>query len=106
MSRKLELENLIFARAARLGVCVDGVRGGLRSASADACLQAYLNVYNAFFALQNRAEYLEEDPSAECWLVFDREARRLGPCSPGAALYKNPLRKTFSVAADSRTGRV
>lgn len=61
---KSELENAVFARAARLNTEVDSLKGALVSASRDACLQALIAVYNAFFAAENKlflADCEEED---------------------------------------------
>lgn len=70
-STKIDLENLIFARAAFLHAEVDGVRGELVSVSPDICLQVMISVYNAFFADENRA-FLGEDAAgaASFWRRF------------------------------------
>lgn len=80
-AQKLDLENRIFARAARVRAEVDGVGGELISPSPDACLQVMLSVYNAFFADENRA-FLgarAEEETQLFWLEFER-AR---VCLPG-----------------------
>ena len=68
---KTDLENIIFARAARVCAAVDGVRGELVSPAGDACLQVLIGVYNAFYAADNR-QFLQEDPSVEIafWRTF------------------------------------
>lgn len=80
-SRKLYLENRIFARAAALGARVDAKRGRLVCAHPDAELKACLGVYNVFFACEN-ARCLPREDWRRFWQIFDEEARRLGPCSP------------------------
>lgn len=80
-SQQIDIENLIFARAARLGVRVDGVRGQLRSLACDPFLQYCLWIYNTFFA------QLPEDCGQEAysafWHTFDVQSARLGPCGFG-----------------------
>ena len=76
LSAKIDLENRIFARAARLSAPVDGVRGRLSSPADDAYLQALLNVYNRFFLDENRVLFLEEEPSLT-WRYFKQERRFL-----------------------------
>ena len=68
---KTDLENFIFARAARVHATVDGVRGELVSPAGDACLQVLICVYNAFFTADNR-QFLQEEPAPEpaFWRVF------------------------------------
>lgn len=80
-SRKIDLENRIFARAGLLGAAVDGAGGELMSPSPDACLQVMLSVYNAFFADENRA-FLGPGPEEENEL-FWREFERERVCLPG-----------------------
>lgn len=80
-SQKLDLENRIFARAARVRAEVDGAGGELISPSPDACLQVMLSVYNAFFADENRA-FLGPGPKEENEL-FWREFERERVCLPG-----------------------
>lgn len=77
-SRKIDLENRIFARAGLLGAAVDGARGELASESCDAYLQVMMSVYNAFFAEENRA-FLGEEEYACLWWEFKREQA----CLPG-----------------------
>ena len=50
-SKKLQLENMIFARAAQTGAAVDAARGGLVSPSEDDVLQVLIFYYNVFFRL-------------------------------------------------------
>ena len=68
---KTDLENFIFARAARVHATVDGVRGELVSPAGDACLQVLICVYNAFFTADNR-QFLQEEsaPEPAFWRVF------------------------------------
>ena len=76
LSAKIDLENRIFARAARLSVPVDGVRGRLSSPADEAHLQSLISVYNRFFADENRALFPEEDSSLT-WRYFKQERRFL-----------------------------
>lgn len=80
-SRKIDLENRIFARAGLLGAAVDGARGELASESCDAYLQVMMSVYNAFFAEENCA-FLGPGPEEENEL-FWREFERERVCLPG-----------------------
>lgn len=73
-SAKIDLENGIFARAARLGVCVGARTGKLFCAEPDARLQAMLHAYNAFFAAENRAFCGQEE--REEWENYWAEYRR------------------------------
>ncbi len=57
LSSKLALENNIFARAAVLQTAVHSCQGKLVSWSKDACLQALLKVYNAYFYRENFSQY-------------------------------------------------
>lgn len=76
-SAKINLENGIFFRAARLGVCVLSRGGVLFCASTDGRLRALLSVYNRFFGAENRA-FVSEDFFA--WNFFWREYRRETGC--------------------------
>ena len=76
LSAKIDLENRIFARAARLSVPVDGVRGRVSSPADEAHLQSLISVYNRFFADENRALFPEEDSSLT-WRYFKQERRFL-----------------------------
>ncbi|WP_428053972.1 hypothetical protein [Candidatus Avelusimicrobium stercoris] len=76
LSAKIDLENRIFARAARLSAPVDGVRGCLSAPADDAYLQSLISVYNRFFADENRA-FLPEEDSSLTWRYFRQERRFL-----------------------------
>lgn len=54
-SCKIDLENRIFFRAARLGVAVWSCAGALYCAAPDDCLRQLIGVYNDFFAEENRS---------------------------------------------------
>ena len=53
LSTKIDLENLIFARAAHLQVPVHAKYGGLFSPAQDLHLQTFIYVYNANFCEEN-----------------------------------------------------
>lgn len=73
-SAKIDLENGIFARAARLGVCVGARTGKLFCAEPDARLQAMLHAYNAFFAAENRCLVEEENLAwRDWWAEYKRD---------------------------------
>ena len=48
---KLMIENFIFARAAFLGVAVDGIRGKLATESWDPYMQVFILIYNQCFSV-------------------------------------------------------
>lgn len=76
-SAKIDLENAIFARAARLGLCVYSRAGELVCASFDEKLRQMLGVYNRFFAEENRRAAGEEY-SQHIWDSYRRETGVLG----------------------------
>ncbi len=53
LSQKIDLENLIFARAAYLHASVHAKYGGLLSPCKDGPLQALMYVYNVLFRVEN-----------------------------------------------------
>jgi len=57
MNKRLELENLIFRRAAVLHAEVWGKNGALFAAHPDGYLQALLAVYNRFFQDENQRNF-------------------------------------------------
>ena len=57
MSKRLELENLIFWRAAELQANVWGKNGALYASNPDEYLRALLAVYNRFFARENQRDF-------------------------------------------------
>ena len=57
LTDKIDLENKIFARAARLQVPVYGKYGGLISTADDLELQTMLYVYNAQFQAKNYQQF-------------------------------------------------
>lgn len=87
-SAKIDLENGIFARAARLGLCVYSRAGELVCASFDEKLRQMLLVYNRFFAEENRLAEGEECPRC-IWDSYRREIAELGRLS--AAVYPPDL---------------
>ena len=76
-SAKIDLENGIFARAARLGLCVYARAGELLCPSSDEKLRQMLGVYNRFFAAENRQAEGEES-SQHIWDSYRRETAVLG----------------------------
>ena len=76
-SAKIDLENGIFARAARLGLCVYARGGELFCTSPDEKLQQMLLVYNRFFAEENRQAAGEEYPP-HIWDSYRWETAVLG----------------------------
>ena len=64
-SQKIELENNIFAQAAKLHAQVYARGGRLFSSSKDRYLQALLGVYNAFFYKENRGNFCVEEEYLE-----------------------------------------
>ena len=78
---RIDLENLIFARAAQVHASVDGVRGEWVSPSGDIVLQVLISVYNAFFAEENKRFLAESQDRAETvfWLNFAAEYRAPAP---------------------------
>lgn len=95
---KADLETLLYTRAACAGVEVHARNGRLYCVTPDKVLQRLLNVYNRFFEEENR-KFLKRDirlnqqAQEEFFAVFDKEARRLGPCARSKAvcipLYKH-----------------
>ncbi len=83
---KTDLETLLYARAACAGAEVHAQNGRLCCGAPDEILQSLLNVYNRFFAGENR-RFLKQNirinqcVQEEFFSVFDKEARRLGPCA-------------------------
>jgi len=78
-SQKIDLENGIFARAGRMGACVEARAGELLCADPDVCLQVMISVYNAFFAKENRALCGDEGEEWACfWRAFWRREIRGG----------------------------
>ncbi len=59
--QKIELENAIFARAACMGAPVHARSGRLVSPCKEACLQALLHVYNAFFYAENWKDFCTQE---------------------------------------------
>lgn len=76
-SAKIDLENAIFARAARLGLCVYARAGELLCPSSDEKLRQMLRVYNRFFAAENRQAEGEES-SPHIWGSYRWETAVLG----------------------------
>lgn len=76
-SAKIDLENAIFSRAARLGLCVYARAGELLCPSSDEKLRQMLGVYNRFFAEENRRAAGEEYPP-HIWGSYRRETAVLG----------------------------
>lgn len=68
MKTRLKLENLIFARAAFLRVCVWGKNGAFCCSSTDALLRCCMELYNRFFAEENRTSYAE--PAEYFWFDY------------------------------------
>lgn len=87
---KTDLENFIFARAARVHATVDGVRGELVSPAGDACLQVLICVYNAFFAADNR-QFLQEESAPEprflAGVCGGVSSAAVGACVQGAVFW-------------------
>lgn len=65
LSAKIDLENNIFARAAKLHTAVNTLCGGLVSPSEDLELQTLLYVYNVNFRAQNYQQFCEPDEALE-----------------------------------------
>lgn len=84
-SAKIDLENGIFFRAARLQVRIDACRGELFCAAPDARLQVMLCVYNAFFAEENRRLCGDDAAAWRCWwILYKKQAAADGGMLPGA----------------------
>ena len=64
-SAQIDLENTIFARAAKLHTTVHALHGGLVSPSEDLELQTLLYVYNVNFRVQNYQQFCEPDEALE-----------------------------------------
>ncbi|MBQ3666943.1 MAG: hypothetical protein II913_02660 [Elusimicrobiaceae bacterium] len=75
-SRKIELENNIFAQAAKLHAQVHTRGGRFFSSSKDRYLQALLDVYNAFFYKENRDNFCVEEEYLEGLYYVNRQAVR------------------------------
>lgn len=88
---KADLETLLYTRAACAGAELYAQNGRLYCAEPDNILQSLLSVYNRFFERENR-KFLKRDirinqqTQEEFFAVFDKEARRLGPCARSKAV--------------------
>ncbi|MDD6153674.1 MAG: hypothetical protein PUC11_07010 [Elusimicrobia bacterium] len=95
-SAKIDLENGIFFRAARLNVRIDACRGELFCAAPDVRLQVMLCVYNAFFLEENRRLCAEEAPEwLNWWKSYKKQTAACGGRLPGA-VYRPDLRVELS----------
>ncbi len=74
--QKIELENAIFARAACAGAPVYACGGRLLSACKEACLQALLQVYNAFFCEENFENFCAQENSLLAFSYFKNHPAR------------------------------
>lgn len=84
-SAKIDLENGIFFRAARLHVRIDACRGELFCAAPDARLQVMLCVYNAFFSEENRRLCAEDAAEwRRWWNSYKKRAAACVGTLPGA----------------------
>ena len=73
---KLNLENKIFACAARLKTEILSVDGSLKSFHASPYLQTLLALYNHFFAAENK-RFCADEPKADLKRFFRAESTRL-----------------------------
>ena len=84
-SAKIDLENGIFFRAARLNARINARWGELFCAAPDARLQVMLCVYNAFFAEENRLLFGDDAAEWRCWWTnYKKQAAAGGGMLPGA----------------------
>lgn len=74
--QKIELENAIFARAACVGASVYARSGRLVSPCKEACLQALLQVYNAFFYEENFENFCTQENSLLAFAYFQNRPSR------------------------------
>ena len=70
--RKIELENKIFAYAAYLKTPVYGVQGVLRVFGKNPYLRALTDVYNLFFAEENKA-FCASEKEPDWQALFERQ---------------------------------
>lgn len=74
--QKIELENAIFARAARVDASVYARSGRLFSPCKERCLQTLLWVYNAFFYEENWKNFCTQEESLEGLTYFTSHPAR------------------------------
>ena len=72
MSRRIDLENKIYARAAYLHAAIHSKFGGLNSSHSDGLLQALICIYNAFFQHANWAQFCAQEDSLEGFYLFHK----------------------------------
>lgn len=75
MSRKINLENKIYARAAYLHAVIHSKSGGLNSAHPDGYLQALICVYNAFFQYANWVQFCTHENPLEGYYLFHKSEK-------------------------------
>ncbi|MBO5910827.1 MAG: hypothetical protein J6Q05_01350 [Elusimicrobiaceae bacterium] len=93
LSSKIELENLIFARAALLKTTVHAKYGGLISPSEDLELQTLLYVYNVNFRAENFAVFCTPQDALEQRQAYLAQRTR----SPGLTRIYNAKQLNFEL---------
>lgn len=93
LSSKIDLENLIFARAALLKTAVHAKYGGLVSPAEDLELQTLLYVYNVNFRTENFNNFCNaQDALEQCQQYLAQRTR-----SPGLTRIYNAKQLNFEL---------
>ena len=82
LSAKIELENKIFARAARLQTEVYSKYGRLSSPSEDLELQTLLYVYNAHFCAKNFRQFCSSREALQAYQTYHSQGHDQAGLTP------------------------